>query len=472
MLKKLTMYIVLAVLCPFFGMGQVGNSGSVGAAGLKSGDLVPDVALPEMYNYRGSGGEKVSGVRLSDFKGKLLILDFWATWCAPCVGMLPRLDSLQREFGEKVAIVSVSYQGPDVVLPFIEKRERARMGGAVSGRVAGSGSGADYGGSGRFSMPMVVGDTKLGALFPHAVLPHYVWIDAAGRLLGSTGMEELRSDRISSVLAGKGFSGAQKTDEVKRVHDRARLLVEQGLVVDSTGGFFYSSMGRYIPGLLPKIESFAASEKFGVRIVATNYMPIKLMQASFLDRGEFDMRNTVLELADQLPIRPVKGSDVGAWRKGHGVCYERTVPLGADLYGWMKMDMKTYFPAYAVSVASRRMKCLALVETDSLGRYRASGTGKPVREISEEGSVFRFLGLKHFISPLFRFYLQGIPMPIVDATGFKGLIDIRIDGSLRDLKGINRALAGYGLKFEERMMETEVLVIADVVIGGKGKGDE
>lgn len=457
MLKKLTMYIVMALLCPFFGMGQVGKTASAGAVGLKAGDLVPDVVLSEVYNYKGTAGRAVAGVRLSDFKGKLLILDFWATWCGPCVSMLPRLDSLQLEFGEKVAIVSVSYQGADVVLPFMEKQERGRAAESVMGR---------------FSMPMVLGDKVLAKLFPHMILPHYVWIDASGRVLGSTGYEELRSERILGVLEGKGFPVLQKVDPIKRAHDRERLLVEQGLVADTVGGFFYSSMGRYVDGLLPKIEGFAGNGKFGRRVVMTNYIPLKLMQECFGDLGNFDMRNTVLEVADPSLIRPAKGSDVGLWRKAHGVCYERSVPLDRDLYAFMRRDIEMYFPDYAVSLAKRRIKCMALVETGGSKAYMASGPGRPVREISDQGSVFRYLGFDDFISPLFGFYLQGIPMPIVDGTGYKGLIDIKIEGSLKDLENINRSLAVYGLKFEERMMETEVLVVSDAAGAGKEKKDE
>jgi len=50
---------------------------------------------PKIYEeivFKDSSGEDVS---LDDFKGKLLILNFWATWCAPCRKEMPSLDSLQ-----------------------------------------------------------------------------------------------------------------------------------------------------------------------------------------------------------------------------------------------------------------------------------------------------------------------------------------------------------------------------------------
>ena len=46
---------------------------------LTIGDKVPDVEFENVINYSDKK------VRLSDFKGKLMILDFWATWCTSCI---------------------------------------------------------------------------------------------------------------------------------------------------------------------------------------------------------------------------------------------------------------------------------------------------------------------------------------------------------------------------------------------------
>ncbi len=50
-------------------------------------------------------GEDVS---LSDFKGKVVIVDFWATWCPPCRKGIPDLISLQNEYKDKVAVIGIS----------------------------------------------------------------------------------------------------------------------------------------------------------------------------------------------------------------------------------------------------------------------------------------------------------------------------------------------------------------------------
>jgi cytochrome c biogenesis protein CcmG/thiol:disulfide interchange protein DsbE len=47
-------------------------------------------------------------VSLHDYKGKVVLLNFWATWCAPCIEELPSLIALQHRVGDKVTILAVA----------------------------------------------------------------------------------------------------------------------------------------------------------------------------------------------------------------------------------------------------------------------------------------------------------------------------------------------------------------------------
>lgn len=63
-------------------------------------------------------------VKSSDFTGKVIILDFWATWCPPCKVEIPGFIELQKKYGEKGLVVigvSLDEQGPAVVKPFIQQ---------------------------------------------------------------------------------------------------------------------------------------------------------------------------------------------------------------------------------------------------------------------------------------------------------------------------------------------------------------
>jgi peroxiredoxin/YHS domain-containing protein len=67
-----------------------------------------------------------SGASLSDYKGKVVLVDWWATWCVPCVAAMPDVQKLHDKYAEKgfTAIgISIDEEGAKKVKPFIEKRK-------------------------------------------------------------------------------------------------------------------------------------------------------------------------------------------------------------------------------------------------------------------------------------------------------------------------------------------------------------
>jgi peroxiredoxin len=75
----------------------------------------PDFTLKDI-----SGKE----VRLSDFRGKVVILDFWATWCPPCRMEIPHFIDLYREYrddGLEIVGVALDRNGIQAVVPFVQK---------------------------------------------------------------------------------------------------------------------------------------------------------------------------------------------------------------------------------------------------------------------------------------------------------------------------------------------------------------
>jgi thiol-disulfide isomerase/thioredoxin len=91
-MKKLLLSLLVA------GCASLGASGGGGPA---RDQPMPDLTLKPMHG-RGS-------IRLASLKGKVVLLDLWASWCAPCREELPMLDDLaQRLRGENVEIIAVS----------------------------------------------------------------------------------------------------------------------------------------------------------------------------------------------------------------------------------------------------------------------------------------------------------------------------------------------------------------------------
>ena len=71
----------------------------LGPGGEASGEKAPDFTLKDIYGNRFS---------LSDFRGKVVILDFFATYCEPCKTEVEELRRLKSRFGAQVVIISIS----------------------------------------------------------------------------------------------------------------------------------------------------------------------------------------------------------------------------------------------------------------------------------------------------------------------------------------------------------------------------
>ena len=88
--------------------------------------LSPPIPASQTPFQTGSGKE----VSLEVFRGRVVLLNFWATWCAPCIREMPSLDRLQaklRDEGLDVVAVSQDFAGLQVVEPFFERLALANL---------------------------------------------------------------------------------------------------------------------------------------------------------------------------------------------------------------------------------------------------------------------------------------------------------------------------------------------------------
>ena len=88
----------------------------VGIQAIKGGKKAPNFSLEDL---KGKKSE------LKHFKGKVIFLNFWATWCGPCKEEMPSMQALYNQFKEKDFVfltISVDYEGVKPVKEYIEKQ--------------------------------------------------------------------------------------------------------------------------------------------------------------------------------------------------------------------------------------------------------------------------------------------------------------------------------------------------------------
>jgi len=122
-------------------------------------------------------------VKLSDYRGKRVVLNFWATFCEPCRKEMPAIETLWQKFSDKGL----------VVLAVAADRGRASV---VE----------DYIHKGRFSFPVLLDpDGNVRNRYEVQALPTTYLIDTEGRFLGrAKGPLDWRSPQLQKVLLGIG----------------------------------------------------------------------------------------------------------------------------------------------------------------------------------------------------------------------------------------------------------------------------
>ena len=111
MIKKVAAGLVLVLLIAVAMVQALEAKQEDNLPGLKTGGEAPDFSLQTL------DGEMVE---LSDFEGKKVILNFWATWCKPCREEMPDLQSIYAERDEDVVILAVNMDAHNDVKGFID----------------------------------------------------------------------------------------------------------------------------------------------------------------------------------------------------------------------------------------------------------------------------------------------------------------------------------------------------------------
>jgi thiol-disulfide isomerase/thioredoxin len=387
---------------------------------LRIGDPVPPIVITNVLNH------KDGAFNFADHKDKLLLIDFWATWCKPCIYALPKLDSLRQLFAGQLQILLVSSVGTgddkEKLLAFFTRWKKP---GGLS-----------------FTFPLAVDDSALLQFFPHKMLPHYAWI-YKGNVVAITDAEEVKASSIKKILEGEGVALSQKTDWLDFDRSKPLLVQKPGLPVS-----FQSVLTRNIKGLFSGAGTSVAEDNSTRRLYFYNSTLPQLYKAAYASIID----NVKILVSDSSMFFPC-GESYNQWAKQHSWCYELTVPyqLGKkQMSEFMIQDLNRYFGLHT-AIEKQQKNVLALVIKDSLLM-----NNNPFPNDKSTIALLNKTGYQVAAS------LSGLlSETVIDKTGLRKKVSLLLNCKDKDLQCILEQLQQQGLDLVSTSTTENILIISD-----------
>ncbi|NND79862.1 MAG: redoxin family protein [Maribacter sp.] len=148
----------------------VGRLLATSAAVLKTELQVP----VENYNWQLTDANGTN-FNFADAKGKVVLINFWATWCPPCVAEMPSLQKLYNDYSDKVIFMFVAQDKVEAVSAFMAKKE--------------------------YTFPVFYSKTKAPGVLSSKTIPTTYVINKEGKIsIAKTGVANWNSDKTRAVL--------------------------------------------------------------------------------------------------------------------------------------------------------------------------------------------------------------------------------------------------------------------------------
>lgn len=435
--------------------------------GLMSGDMLPDIPLGEVIN------NNTGKQRFSEFNGKIIILDFWSTWCQSCIADFPKMEELQNKFKDEIQIFLVNpTQTWAQVSPILNKRMP--------------------------NLPIIVKDsfgisTQLLNLFPSRSTGHQVWIGKNGSIILRGAHYNNTPNKIQEAILGKNIFAIQDNGTTPQFDPNLPYINLIGEF--KTTSVAYSSTitqfnNEYNPEGFGFVEDLYDTLTNTFRRTYVNFNILNLYSIAFQDY--------LKKMSSKLLYGPFRNSHLGAFgyhffdipedtgnytsefiRKKSDIdvirpkiCYEQIVPASVSKEQqllFMIEDLNRYLKGKIgreVVFNYKEKLYYSLVRTSKLDKLKAKSDLSTVIDTIEVnkdkviryknaildgvGDLVRESKLSDFLASN---YWKGKPCYIFNETGFEKnkRIDIQIPFErLNTIEDLRKVLKSYDLDLVER----------------------
>jgi thiol-disulfide isomerase/thioredoxin len=409
---------------------------------LRVGDAIPDELwdLPLQVVNHPSGKQSIT---LSEYKDKLIILDFWATWCAPCLKGLTKLDSIQKIYPAQLAVIPLTYESAQKAEPTLAKR--------------------------KWTLSSVINDTLLKAYFPHKSIPHQIFIKD-GKVLSIPLYSEHLIENLNKIFNNEIVEDVEKTTEQK--FDPSLPLLINGNGGSAKDLLFQSKVSRSINTAISGERS--RSNNFTMYNYAIQYLFLTSNQDVIPWHGR---HNRIISKLDSnlnnkvFQKKSPPSEDVEAmtkflnWRIENVYCYQLILPQKTpkrEMYKIAHRDLNnTFGQLLGINVAVENIptRSLVIVASSKQKIKVPKLNTEALYENCEDNSCFKFINQP--FSQFFGVFAEQnkySELPIIDLTGYTGNISLTINGPLTNLEMVKQELNRNGFELQEKEITIPMLV--------------
>lgn len=375
------------------------------------GDNAPEIIIDTLLSPVGG-----SIPNLNKFKGKVIILEFWATWCGPCIPAMEKLNDLKNRFhDENLEIIAISDEKPQPVKRFLKNKP--------------------------LDFYVVLDDNgKTSKIYQPRTFPHTVIINKKGKISAITEINNITEEIVQKLINGKDIKLPQKDYGNNFSHNETMLKQD---IERKNANTLFKAVLRKAENATGRFQFGYPRRRVGVsyhrrRITARGVWPIVLFSYAF------DYSNN--RIVD----------NYGLPEEAYYLDIILPVPNEKKI---REVAQNMLINGFQVSTTIREKNMDAYVLRKIPSRkvqFQRSIVDKPSYQM--QGPIVR--AKKQPIDRLVKYIDNFIPdKPVIDGTGLKGLYDYSLEWTYGNTKSLNQALNKLGLELVEKKTNVKILVI-------------
>ncbi|MDH5826299.1 TlpA family protein disulfide reductase [Sphingobacterium faecium] len=387
---------------------------------LTMGQLLPDIPLQDVLNYKGDQ------IDIKSFDGKVVILDFFDTYCTNCIAAMPKLQKLQDNMGDKLQVILVTWQDQKTIEKFYQTNSFLK--------------------ENKVKLPTIYSANLLRSYFPHTSVPHTAWI-YQNKVQAITYSDFVNSGNIESLYKNGNVQLPLKSDFNDGLKELQNISHTDS-VIGSVKISGYKD-GVETTGIQIKSDSISKLQK-------TTFYNLDILGAytaawSKINKPTFLMKNEriIWRVKDSSMYQyPKDSGGKNVWLLKNGICYERYDQIKRSELEQAEVILNdlNMFLGLKVYWSTKEMPSLVI-------RKLEGEKNKNIQLHNEDGGLGGTGVLAFMID------YQGNFPPVVDE------VDARMNIKIKDyssLEKLNEQLKGYRLVLSKEIRPLEVLVFEEI----------